>query len=255
MERKKIFLLGGHDLEMDTIRAVLEKRKIPYADAGLKWSDARLSHYADELERYGDSSLWTIYGIELAEDVTAPGNYVRIDHHNMNRPVPSSLEQVAEILDEPMSRYMCLVAANDAAYIPGLQAEGATAGEIESVRRADRQAQGVSYADERLAEKVIAENLQKEGTMLIIYAAKILHFSPICDRLYPYDRLLIYTDSEAVYYGAGIPLLAEYYRPFVRAGRMYYGGGENGYFGIAAGAFTKNEIKELVGQIKDITSS
>lgn len=40
---QKLFLLGGHDLEMLAIRSLLEKNHIPYKDHALSWHNAYLS--------------------------------------------------------------------------------------------------------------------------------------------------------------------------------------------------------------------
>lgn len=50
------FLLGGGDLEMQTIRRLLEEKGVGYADHGLRWDNANLSAYREELaaHRAGD---------------------------------------------------------------------------------------------------------------------------------------------------------------------------------------------------------
>ena len=40
---QKLFLLGGHDLEMLAIRSLLEKNHIPYKDHALSWHNAYLT--------------------------------------------------------------------------------------------------------------------------------------------------------------------------------------------------------------------
>jgi len=77
-----LFLLGGYDLEMATIREVLLEEGLEegkhFFDKKLSWG-AKLSSYRDILEKYPEK---TLYGIELTEDIELPKNYRRIDHHN-----------------------------------------------------------------------------------------------------------------------------------------------------------------------------
>lgn len=73
---KTLFLLGGHDLEMCTIKDMLLEAEVVCFDASLQWNNAYVSAYQKELEQYGaDDSEWTIYGVELQEDIPHPYNY------------------------------------------------------------------------------------------------------------------------------------------------------------------------------------
>ena len=115
-----LFLLGGHDLEMLTIRDVLDAHGCKYADHRLRWDNARLSSYREEIARFvKENAQGCIYGIELENDLaTSPECYRSIDHHNEQSKAPSALEQVLSLLDIPMSREYGLIAANDKRYIP-----------------------------------------------------------------------------------------------------------------------------------------
>ncbi len=89
-----LFLIGGADLEMLTIRQLLtangfaEGEKM--ADRHLQWG-AKLSDYQD---LFNGKQIFV--GIELTEDITPPLHYLAIDHHNVNSNKRSSLEQVIE---------------------------------------------------------------------------------------------------------------------------------------------------------------
>ena len=99
---KKIFLLGGYDLEMLEIKKLLsDKPDILVFDKSLKWDNSLLSAYADILLEYGNKANIDIFGIELrAEGVTSkPDNYHLIDHHNDLSERDSSIEQVANLLN------------------------------------------------------------------------------------------------------------------------------------------------------------
>ena len=123
---------------MHTIRQLLDKNGYRYYDKHLRWENACLSAYRKEITDYtgDDTPLWV--GIELQEDMNLPSNYISIDHHNRNAHKPSSLEQVAELLEIPLSRQEQLIAANDRAYIPGMKALQASDAEIAGIRQADR---------------------------------------------------------------------------------------------------------------------
>lgn len=247
---KALFLLGGHDLEMLTIRDVLDEAGIKYADHGLQWNNAFLSSYREELDETSEKG-WTVWGIELQEDMAVPSCYRRIDHHNDRAHLPSALEQVLEVLHLPMNRYLQLVAANDKAYIPGMWKLNATPEEVEVIRRADRKAQGVNERDELLAEKAIAENCRKVGNLWVVRALSP-RFSPVCDRLFPYQRLLVHTNEEWIYYGEGAARVRKCFEDDFLAGKLFCGGGENGYVGTVKGKYLRKELNEMVLKIEMI---
>ena len=247
---KRIFLLGGNDLEMTTIKNLLVNAGEQFETHDLRWDNAKLSSYEKTLEEYGNSPDYQIYGIELNEDIPHPDNYVRIDHHNDFANKPSSLEQVAKLLDLAMDRHMQLVAANDARYIPGMIKLGASREEIDDIRRADRAAQGVSEGeDERLAEESL-KSCKGDASNLYVVKSLTSKFSAICDRMYPYRRLLIYNDDVAEFYGEGVNDLTSLFKSELDAKKMYHGGGDSGYLGTVSGAYSKEEIAGIVDKIR-----
>ena len=244
----RVFLLGGYDLEMLTIRQMLEDRKdCVVIDKHLRWDNARLSVYQNELQHYLDNN---IYGIELQEDIVPPANYRRIDHHNDWNDKPSALEQVSELLGVSLSRDQQLVAANDKGYIPAMVAMDATDEEIAGIRQRDRAAQGVSQEEERQAIQSIDKSMSRYGDLLVVKSLTS-RFSPICDRLYPYRSLLIYTDAEWMFYGEGKVKLVSAFSEDIRQKRVFHGGSNNGYIGGARLAFSKEEIEIIVDSIKE----
>lgn len=246
-EKNILFLLGGYDLEMLTIRQLLQEQGVAYSDHQLTWNNACVSSYRKELEGASVQGRF-ICGIELYEDMPLPFLYKRIDHHNDYAHLPSSLEQILEILHLPTNRYLQLVAANDRGYIPAMLQLGATSEEIVNIRRADRQAQGVTDDDERLAESAIAESLERRGRLLIVRAMNSL-FSPICDRLFPYQALLIYTDKEWMYYGEKAVQVRQCFANECQKGILFCGGGEKGYVGFRSGDCSSEIIEQMVKQI------
>ena len=249
MKEKLFFLLGGADLEMQTIREILLREGISFADHHLRWDNALLSSYRKELQEVKEGQ--TVYGLELREDILPPICYRAIDHHNGLSSMPCALEQVMEILQLPMNRYEQLVSANDKAYIPGMLSLGASSEEVATIRLADRKSQGITDEEEELAEKAIADNKEFVNGLIMVHAL-CPRFSPICDRLYPYQKLLIYTDSEWMYYGEGATLVRESFSDEFEAGNLFYGGGEQGYVGIKQNVYNKDEILDMVNRIKNL---
>lgn len=242
----RVFLLGGCDLEMQEIKRLLISRGERFSDASLDWSNARLSAYMPIITEEPDSNF---YGVELQEDCPLPDHYTRIDHHNDYCNRPASILQVAHLLGIEPNRHLQLVAANDAGYIPAMQEMNASKEEIANVRKQDRTAQGVTEEDERMAELSVASHFVNQNGLFIVHALTS-KFSPICDRLYPYQRLLIYTDVEWTYYGAGKSELVAMLADDIYNNKVYHGGGDNGYIGAAKGAFTTSQIQDYVTLIQ-----
>ena len=242
---KNIFLLGGHDLEMLTIKKILEETGQDYVDNNLSWDDALLSKYADALTKYS-SPEFQIYGIELREDVGLPANYHKIDHHNTFEKNPSALAQVCKLLGRQMNKEELLIAANDERYIPGMLSIGATKEEIERIRRKDRECQGITPEDEKYAEEALNCKIRNHFGLTYIYT-KSTKFSPIVDKLFPTSRLFVYSDNEFTYYGERkeeyLKVVSEVFPDI----NFFKGGGDNGYFG--ASECSKNDIDKLLSAI------
>ncbi|MDR1380356.1 MAG: hypothetical protein LBJ47_02640 [Tannerella sp.] len=246
----KIFLLGGYDLEMLTIRKLLEQHNEIFFDGKLRWDNALLSRYADMLKQYANDIRYTVYGVELTEDVSLPRNYYRINHHNEYSDRLSSLEQTAVILGRKLDREQQLIAANDRGYIPAMREMGADDDEIREIRIADRQSQGVTTDDEDLAAIAVANKTAENG--IIIVESATGRFSPITDSLFPYEKLLIYTNEELIYYGKGKERLTECFGAEINQGKMYYGGGNNGFIGTKKALFSEEEIIGLKNKIVEL---
>ena len=243
---QKLFLLGGYDLEMMTIKQMLEGRKdCVVLDKHLRWNNAKLSAYREDLHLYQE---YDVFGIELQEDIPLPHNYYRIDHHNDWAHKPSALEQVASVIGVKLNRDQQLIAANDRGYIPAMQAIEATEEEIADIRKRDRKAQGVTESDETLAEQSLAQNLSRYGSLIVVKSLTS-RFSPICDRLFPYQRLIIYTNSEWMYYGEGKAELVKQLAGDIEQKKIYHGGGDCGYIGTPQNAYSEEQIHQFVEQV------
>jgi len=215
-----------------------------FYDNHLEWHNANLSEYKSVLKKYGNDKNVSIYGIELHENVRdIPENYHRIDHHNEYNHLPSALEQVATLLGVELTRFEKLVAANDSGYIPEMQRQGASPDEIMQIRYCDRVIQGITDEDEQKAQKAIENRTIEQG--IIVIKSETNRFSPICDRLFPYEKLLIYTEDELVYYGKGKNRLSNHFASEIKAGKMYHGGKTDGYIGTARGVYISDELLKI----------
>jgi len=238
-----IFLLGGHDLEMAEIRRIVNECGIECKDHGLEWNNAKLSAYSKILDETN-----VFVAVELVTDIPLPKNYIPIDHHNENNNENSSIEQVIELLNSragievKMTRDIQLIAENDKGYIPAMLKIGATTEEVEDIRQRDRKAQGATEDDERLAEESIRNNLKVEEGLIIVESLTP-KFSTITDRLFPFDKLLIYTDDELTYYGKGASKLNLLFPKLNFENKIYYGGGKDGYFGTKSNCLDLNELQ------------
>lgn len=244
---KKVFLLGGKDLEMNEIEKILEKQEnCKVFNNDLSWG-AKLSDYNQEIEKYKDDENTTIYAVELEEDLPIPQNYVQIDHHGKNDYKPSSLEQIAEILNIELSREQKLIAANDSRYISGMKNLCATKEEIEDIRKRDREIQGVTPKDEELAKESIEESNDK-----YIYS-KTPFFSAISDKVYfKFQNYVIFNDTKIVFHGYKKQNILDFLKSKnIKEEDYYYGGGEFGFVGVKDKVLSEEQIKNLVENFKE----
>lgn len=238
---KLVFFLGGRDLEMITIRDLLgETSHGGCHDKALSWG-ARASDYSAEIAETIAAGRTPVL-IELENDLELrEDEFINIDHHGARagREAPTSLHQVFALLDLPAdkwTRWHKLVAANDRGYIPEMLAEGATPEEIRQVRAADRQAQGITEAEEIAAEESLKQIETVADGRLTIVRLPHSRTAAVSDRLEPalggpgYQNLAIISPSSINFYGSGRLILA-------LADRFpggWYGGAlpERGFWGI-----------------------
>lgn len=241
-----LFLLGGHDLEMLTIRRLLKRKGFHFLDKNLSWG-AKLSAYREYFDTHHH-----FVGVELLEDITPPHNYTLIDHHNEHAGKPSALEQVADLIGHTLTRYEQLVAANDKGYIPAMQTLGASQEEIRRIRRRDRAAQGISLKEEREILNPANLNIEKTGEVLII-KTPFDRFSPLTDHFYPQKHLIILNDQELMYYGPLTSKLTETFHNHLQENKMFYGGNPPSFLGTVKGVFSSAELDILKNQILSLS--
>lgn len=235
-----LFLLGGHDLEMLTIRELLQVHA-PNAciDKQLAWG-ASASDYRNEIESALRNGLTPVL-VELIDDIGLDEKCINIDHHGplAGADRPTSLHQVFALLSLPpeaWTRRMELVAANDRGHIQAMKEFGATRGEIIEIRSADRAAQGITPEEERQAEEVLAAAEIVCGGRLAIVRIPHGRAAAVADRMAPepggpgYENLLVISPGELNFYGSG-KLVTALDSHFPGG---WYGGSlpERGFFGI-----------------------
>ncbi|MFP4309613.1 MAG: CorA family divalent cation transporter [Desulfococcaceae bacterium] len=234
-----VFFLGGGDAEMAEIRAILQAQNIPFHDRQLRWG-ARLSEYRDELAQLPPNAVPVL--VELEPDIPPPPGAVVVDHHDQRagRNKPTSLEQVADLLDLSLNRRQKLIAASDLGHIRAMRAMGATVEEIADIRSADRKAQGVTPEDEAAAAESIARHLRKTAPGTALVDSQTNRTSPIADRLFDtYSRLFIRTPDGATHFfgdGATIRRLRHLCERRDPSPRHWFGGElpDHGFFGVHA---------------------
>lgn len=237
-----IFFLGGHDAEMLEIKNILSRENYSLFDYNLRWNNANVSVYSSEIANLNENDIPVF--IELKSDSPLPKNSIIIDHHLEREKEPSSIEQIAELLGIELNRWQKLIAANDKGYIPAMQQICATKDEIDKVRMFDRKSQDVSEEDERLAEESIKKNITEENGIIVIKSLTN-KFSPIADRMFGMtNNLLVYNDEALTYYGERKVQIVKDFEQLIKEEKAYYGGGEQGFFGLAKGKVTKEEIEE-----------
>ncbi len=244
-----IFFLGGYDAEMLTIRDILIDNNFKFYDKQLTWG-AKLSDYKDELKKLKEDDTPVL--IELTIDIDKPGNAKIIDHHNEYENNKSSLEQIAELLKIKLDRWQQLIAANDRGHISALKEICATENEIREIRKKDKDAQGVTEKDEKLAKESI-EKFKTEKNHITVIKSLTDKFSPIIDLMYgKTDKLLIYNENSLLYIGNGKPNLVKKYKNLVDGHKTFYGGGKKGYFGILIENNNEETMKKLVDGVIEI---
>ena len=102
---KLIFFLGGRDLEMLTVRELLDEKGVPYYDKGLSWG-AKASDYEEEIEKVIESGLTPVF-VELTDNLElSQESRILVDHHvEMASRNNSTLRQVFELLEIPSEQW------------------------------------------------------------------------------------------------------------------------------------------------------
>ena len=243
------YFLGGQDLEMVTIRELLED----YApdrihDKHLSWG-AKASAYRNEISACLSEGGIPVL-IELEDDINLDhSRVIFVDHHGERAGGPTSLHQIFGLLGLPKEKWtrrFDLVEANDSGYIPALIEAGATEEEIISIRAADRRAQGITELEEKAGEAAIAGLDIRAGGALTIVRLSHSHTAVVTDRLEPalggpgYENLLVISPGEVNFFGVG-----DLVRALEEAFPDGWSGGalpERGFWGHLLGRVSAQEV-------------
>jgi hypothetical protein len=213
-KRDLVFFLGGHDLEMATVRELLE-RHAPgrFHDRGLRWG-AKTSAYRAEIEACLERGQTPVV-IELEDDLGLDRDRViKVDHHGeeAGAAAATALQQVFALLglaQGQWNRWLELVAANDRAYLRGLGEIGASAEEVRRVREADRAAQGITAREEEQAAAAAGNFEVRCGGRLQVARLPHSRTAALVDRLQPelggpgFENLVVLSPEEVNVFGAG----------------------------------------------------
>jgi hypothetical protein len=180
------YFLGGRDLEMVTIRELLEGEGQVFDDRALPWG-AKASAYRGEIEAAIAAGETPVL-IELDDDLGLGARAVHFDHHGARSGLnaPTSLHQVFELIGLPRERWTRrydLVAANDRGWIPELRAIGASDDEIRAIREEDRRAQGVTEEEEAEAARACEAAERLDDPPLFIVRLGHTRTAPVTDRI------------------------------------------------------------------------
>jgi len=212
-----VFFLGGYDLEMVTIKKLLDEKKITYYDKKLSWG-AKASDYKEEIDKTISDGLIPVL-IELDNDLELPKNCILIDHHGERSGIdkPSSLRQVFDLLQLPSdqwTREFQLVDADDKGHIKALVNISASKEEIMDIRKLAWQAQGIT--DEQIEQGRLA--ISKRETLLDgkLTIVRLTHSRTaiVTDLLDPalggpgYENLLVISPEEVNFFGRGDVIFA-----------------------------------------------
>lgn len=210
------FFLGGHDLEMETIAALVRGAGRPLYDKNLAWNTATTSAYQNEIATTLAADMTPVL-VELKDDIGLPQDRIRlVDHHGerAGADAPTSLRQVFALLQLPAgnwTRWYELVAANDRGHIDEMAALGAAIEEMREIRSADRRAQGVASDDEAAAAIAVmgAETLRLNDDQLTVVRLSHGKTSTVADRMHSklggpgFQNLLVLSPGEVNFFGGG----------------------------------------------------
>jgi hypothetical protein len=238
MNSTRLWVVPANDLEAIVIRDLLLDRGENVLVTAQAWG-ATWAGLEPGIARAIESFRATapdapVYGVELAGP--NPFGAQNLDHHlytgDDRRSPLTSLEQAAGVLGIPLTREQTLVAINDRAWIPGLLEAGATKEEILSIRARDRQAQGVTAADEAKALRDL-DSARRENAVWVVpcpNGCTSAHADLLFGRIGHIEAMLLMGPEEWGYSGPKAQELGSLSFP-----EQHWAGGDSdsGYFGIA----------------------
>jgi hypothetical protein len=267
-EASYAYFLGGYDLEMLTIRELLDRHAPNRVhDSHLRWG-ARTSAYGAEIGDALEQGLTPVL-IELEDDLgisasSEANRVLLIDHHGplAGKERPTALEQLFDLLGRPRSewtRWMDLVAANDRGHIRALTRIGASPEEIVQVRSADRAAQGITPEQDSTGRLAANQAESLLGGRLTVVRLSHDHSATVTDVLDPasggpgYENLLVLCPTQTCFFGSGRGI--RFLDAHFPAG--YFGGElpERGFWGHSPALRSEDVLSVLGGALMTRPSS
>lgn len=224
------FVLGGGDAEMECIAALLSVFGIRWVQPNKGWGSHRYTPEqvgvaiatSDRASARATMAGRPVTVVFVECQPSADGwhgvssSVEVVDHHDEESHRPPAVRQVVNMLEcwdklsPTLQRWVEIVGANDAGYIPAMLALGATPAEVAQVRGADRCAQGITPAHEREAERALGEAESRSGGRITVIRMAHSKCAAVTDRLHPgaggvgYENLLVVSDDgETNFYGDG----------------------------------------------------
>ncbi len=252
------FFLGGHDLEMVTIRELIAQHSAAIIhDKRLNWG-AKTSDYEQEINDTLKIGATPVL-IELKEDLDLPQDKICIiDHHGplAGHAQPTCLEQIFTLLNlskNLWTRHLQLVAANDRGHISAMQEIGASQEEIQLIRRQDRQAQGITETEEQAAVAALDKMDYLLDGRLIVAHLPHSKTAALVDRLQTGlsddsgKNILVFSPNEVNFFGEGsvVNELAKHYP------QGWYGGDlpTKGFWGMSS---ENSQKHALIAVLEDV---
>ena len=246
----RIWVVPRNDLEATEIIRILEQYGEEVVVSLLAWGASWeklevdvVSRVEELLAQHPDAE---VVGIELAGMPRWGGR--NIDHHKWGggdrSNELSSIEQIAALLGHQLNRYERLVAENDKGWYLALFAAGATKGEAETIRLADRCAQGVTPDHEAQAVRDIA-TAEWKGRKVFI-RCPLGSSSALTDRLHGrFDEALMASTEKWIYFGHRAKQIHEFVHARGLGHERDWVGGQpkSGYAGFIA---PSTELQQLL---------
>lgn len=248
-----LFLLGGHDLEMLTLRSLLDEEDVAYLDRAPAWG-AAASVYASDITAALQAGK-RVVAVELEDDLP-PEQSARlhwIDHHDERAGAerPCSLRQAFELLELDDSRWTRnhqLVAANDIGHIAAMRALGASDEDMRTIRLAEFAVRGVGARQLEQTRQALLDAEQPWADLAIIRLPHN-HTGTVTDMADPIFGgqgvmdMLVVGPNELGFFGRGDRVLALW---------RHYGGWmggnlpEQGYWGRHGSGGSVDEILAIL---------
>lgn len=183
--KKYFFFLGGEDLEMSTIKTLLDSQKMPYLQTATGWG-AKATEFEEEIKTKIAEGYIPVK-IELTGNIEDAESLIDVDHHNEQSSSPASILQVCELLGIQPDRKVQLIAANDVGFSHGMLKFGATREEISGIRWEDRRAQGISELEEQTAREAYLDMQIEQFEKIklgIVDNIPYTKFAPVSDQVF-----------------------------------------------------------------------